>query len=77
MAFYHGVKASKQGTSVSTPVTADSGIHFIVGTAPVHAVGGKVNEPILAYSYAEAVQAMGYSEDWKKYDICEIGRAHV
>ena len=41
MAFYHGVKASKQGTSVSTPVTADSGIHFIVGTAPVHAVGGK------------------------------------
>lgn len=71
MAFYHGVKASKQGTSVSTPVTADSGIHFIVGTAPVHAVGGKVNEPILAYSYAEAVQAMGYSEDWKKYDICE------
>lgn len=71
MAFYHGVKASKRGTSVSTPVTADSGIHFIVGTAPVHAVGGKVNEPILAYSYAEAVQAMGYSEDWKKYDICE------
>lgn len=71
MAFYHGVKASKQGTSVSTPVTADSSIHFIVGTAPVHAVGGKVNEPILAYSYAEAVQAMGYSEDWKKYDICE------
>lgn len=71
MAFYHGVKASKQGTSVSTPVTADSGIHFIVGTAPVHAVGGKVNEPILAYSYAEAVQAMGYSEDWKEYDICE------
>lgn len=71
MAFYHGVKASKRGTSVSTPVTADSSIHFIVGTAPVHAVGGKVNEPILAYSYAEAVQAMGYSEDWKKYDICE------
>lgn len=71
MAFYHGVKASKLESSVSTPTTADSSIHFIVGTAPAHAVGGAVNEPILAYSYAEAVQAMGYSEDWKKYDICE------
>lgn len=71
MDFYHGVKASKLESSVSTPATADSSIHFIVGTAPVHAVGGAVNEPILAYSYAEAVQAMGYSEDWKKYDICE------
>ncbi len=71
MAYYHGVKASKQATSVSTPVTADSSIHFIVGTAPVHTVSGKVNEPILAYSYAEAVKAMGYSDDWQKYDICE------
>ncbi len=71
MTYYHGVKASKQATSVSTPVTADSSIHFIVGTAPVHTVDGKVNEPILAYSYAEAVKAMGYSDDWQKYDICE------
>jgi len=69
--YYHGAKASKKTTSVSTPVVADSGIHFIVGTAPVHTVGGKVNEPVLAYSYAEAVAAMGYSEDWEKYDICE------
>lgn len=71
MAYYHGAKASKQATTVSTPVTADSSIHFIVGAAPAHTVGGAVNEPILAHSYAEAVQAMGYSEDWKKYDICE------
>lgn len=69
--YYHGVKASKKATSVSTPVVADSAIHFIVGTAPVHTVGGKVNEPVLAYTYSEAVAAMGYSEDWDKYDICE------
>lgn len=69
--YYHGAKASKKSTSVSTPVVADSGVHFIVGTAPVQAVGGKVNEPVLAYSYPEAVAAMGYSEDWEKYDICE------
>lgn len=69
--FFHGAKASKQATSVSTPVTADSSIHFIVGTAPAHMVGGKVNEPVYVSSYPEAVEAMGYSEDWKKYDICE------
>lgn len=71
MSYYHGVKASKKATSVSTPVVAGSGIHFIVGTAPVHSVGGAVNEPVLCYSYAEAVSAMGYSDDWEKYDICE------
>lgn len=52
MAYYHGAKASKQATTVSTPVTADSSIHFIVGAAPAHTVGGAVNEPILAHSYA-------------------------
>lgn len=71
MAYFHGAKASKIGTSISTPVTADSCIHFIVGTAPVHMVNGKVNEPVYVSSYAEAVKAMGYSDDWEKYDICE------
>jgi hypothetical protein len=69
--FFHGAKASKQATSVSTPVTADSSIHLIVGTAPAHMVGGAVNEPVYVSSYPEAVAAMGYSDDWKKYDICE------
>lgn len=69
--YFHGARAKKQETSVSTPVTADSGIHLIVGTAPGHMVGGKVNEPVYAKSYSEAVAAMGYSEDWEKYDICE------
>ncbi len=69
--YYHGAKASKQATSVSTPVVADSSIHLIVGTAPVHTVGGKANEPVYASNYAEAVAAMGYSDEWDKYDICE------
>lgn len=71
MAWFHGAKASKIGTSISTPVTADSCIHLIVGTAPAHMVNGKVNEPVYVSSYADAVEAMGYSDDWKKYDICE------
>ena len=31
----HGVYVGEQATSVSTPVVADSGIPFVVGTAPV------------------------------------------
>lgn len=67
----HGVSTGKKATSVSTPIVADSGIHFVVGAAPVQMAGGKVNEVIMARSYAEAVQQMGYSDDWKKYGICE------
>jgi len=69
--FYHGVSTRQVDTSVSTPVEADSGVAFIVGAAPAHTVGGKVNEPILCMSYAEAVSALGYSDDWKSYPICE------
>lgn len=67
----HGVNGNKQATGVITPLVADSGIHFVVGTAPVHMVGGKVNEVVMASSYAEAAAALGYSDDWKKYSLCE------
>lgn len=67
----HGVSTAKKTTSVSTPVVAASGIHFVVGTAPVQMVDGKVNEVIMAQTYVEAVQQLGYSDDWKKYGICE------
>lgn len=72
MAVTHGVSASKKATSVSTPVVAASGVHFAVGAAPVQMInGGKVNEVIMAQNYAEAVQQLGYSDDWKKYGLCE------
>lgn len=69
--FFHGVKISRRKKSVSAPKVADTGIHFVVGTAPVQMTGGKVNEAILCNSYADAVQALGYSEDWGKYTLCE------
>ena len=71
MAVSHGVEANKQASSVSTPVVAASGVHFVVGAAPVQSVAGKVNEVIMAQNYAEAVAALGYSDDWEKYGLCE------
>ena len=76
MSLTHGASARQLATSVSTPVVATSGLAFIVGTAPVQTVGGKVNEPVLCYSYDEAVSALGYSGDWKKYTLCEAMYAY-
>jgi phage tail sheath protein FI len=69
--YFHGVSTRQNDTSISTPVTADSGIAFVVGAAPGHTVGGAPNDPIMCQSYAEAVAALGYSDDWEKYPICE------
>lgn len=76
MAYYHGVSTRQIETSVSTPVTASSGVPFVVGTAPVHTVGGKVNVAILANNYNEAVAALGYCDDWKNYTLCEVLYSH-
>lgn len=76
MAYYHGASARQVETSVSTPVTASSGVPFVVGSAPVHTVGGAVNVPVLANNYNEAVAALGYGDDWKKYTLCEMLYSH-
>lgn len=72
MSYQHGIKSKQVETSIQTPVTAGSGIPFVVGAAPVQAVEGKVNEPILCNSYAEAVKQLGYSNSWDKYPLCEV-----
>lgn len=78
MAFYHGIKTREQATSISTPVVADVGIPFVVGTAPLHAAENPadVNYPVLCTSWDEAVSKLGYSEDYKKYTLCEFMFSH-
>ncbi len=86
MSFNHGIYTKQVATSLSTPVTAASGITFVVGTAPVHTLGindmdGKaeyknVNVPIMCNGYDEAVSALGYSDDWEKYTLCEVMYNH-
>lgn len=76
MAYYHGIRTRQAETSISTPVTAVSGITFVVGTAPAHTVGGRANEPIYGGSNAEAVTALGYGDDWEKYSLCEVMYNH-
>lgn len=76
MTYNHGISTSEAKTSASTPVTAGSGIAFVVGTAPVHLVNGKINVPILANNYSEAVAALGFSSDFSKFSLCEVMYSH-
>ena len=73
MAYKHGIYTSEIPTSIIPPVETDAGLPVIYGTAPVHLASdrAKANRPVLCYTYEEAVAAFGYSDDWKKYTLCE------
>lgn len=75
MAFYHGVRASEVPTSVITPVETTAGLPVVFGTAPVHLTSEPtryVNQPVICYSWDEAVAKLGYSEDWDQYTLSEV-----
>lgn len=74
-----GVHVNEKATEVSIPVVADSGIPFVVGTAPVHmaAKPARANYPVLCTSWDEAVEKLGFSYDWKKYTLCEAMYSHL
>ncbi|OKP67573.1 phage tail protein [Paenibacillus sp. P3E] len=78
MAYKHGVTIIEQSTSVLAPTKATSGIPFAVGTSPVNLATAAVpvNTPVLAYTYAEAVAALGYSDDWSHYTLSELIYSH-
>lgn len=74
MAFKHGVYVSEKPTAVIPPVQTTAGLPVVFGTAPIHLAAdpAKANRPVLCYTYAEAVQQLGYSDDWSKYTLCEV-----
>lgn len=67
---FYGVRVT-EADSANSSATNGSGIPFVVGTAPVHQVGGTANQIVVAYTFDEAVSALGWSEDWEKYTLCE------
>lgn len=74
MAYKHGVYVAEQPTSLTAPISGTAGLQVIFGTAPVNLLddpAGAVNKPKLCYSYAEACAAVGYSENWEQYTLCQ------
>ena len=77
MAYKHGVYVSEVPTSIIPPVRTTAGLPFVVGTAPINLSDKtNVNKPVLCYSYQEAVEAFGYSDDWGNYTLCEFIYSH-
>lgn len=71
--YKHGVYVREEATSLLTPVRGTSGLQVIFGTAPVAFAEDPSTclEPKLCYTYEEAVKALGYSDDWDSYTLCQ------
>lgn len=74
MAYNHGINVTEQATSVIAPIVATAGLQVIIGTAPVNMAADPyncTNKPMLCYSFKEAVENVGYSDDFEKYTLCQ------
>ncbi|CAJ1003879.1 phage tail sheath family protein [Brevibacillus aydinogluensis] len=79
MAFKHGVYVGEAATSLLSPVESTASLPVVFGTAPVNLSTKStvpVNVPVLCYSFAEAVEYFGYSDDFDRYTLCEVMDSH-
>lgn len=78
MAYKHGIYTSEQATSLVPMTETDGGLIVCFGTAPIHLAStpAAVNTPLLCYTYKEAVAALGYSDDYENYTLCEMMKVH-
>ena len=74
MSIKHGIYIQEEATAVQVPMSGNSSVQVVVGTAPVNMAENPsevVNVPILANSASEAMAALGYSVDFKKFTLCQ------
>jgi len=74
MAYKHGVYVKEQATALAAPLTGTAGLQVVVGTAPVNMLSNPadaVNKPLLVNTFAEACEAVGYSDNFAAYTLCQ------
>ena len=74
MVYHHGVYNIEQDTSLTTPIQGSAGLQVIFGVAPIHLSKNPkkaANTPMLCYSFKECQEAVGYSDDFKKFSLCQ------
>lgn len=72
--YKHGIEVMEKATSFPSPVDTKYGVQVIFGTAPVNLAqnpADSVNRPVKAASFEEAEAALGYSENWEHYTLCQ------
>lgn len=71
--YKHGMENQELATQVPEPQKTTSGVPIVVGTAPINvAKNPKINEPAYVENYAQAVEQLGYVEDFKNYTLCQV-----
>ncbi len=73
-----GVYVNEKATAVQAAEVAESGLAYAVGSAPAHTAEKPAppGVPVLCAGWDEAVEKLGYSDDWGKYPLCEVMYAH-
>lgn len=74
MSYFHGVYNSEQDTSLTTPIQGSAGLQVIFGIAPIHLSkdpAKAANTPKLCYSFKECQEAVGYSDDFNTFSLCQ------
>lgn len=82
--YKHGVYFTEAATAVVAPVTIDSALPVVFGTAPVHTLADGVerpiNKPMLISSYGEYVKTFGAVPDGEsrdKYTLSEFADIYI
>lgn len=79
MAYKHGVYGSILPSKVSFPPSGVGTLPVYIGTAPINQLTNPdeaVNKVKLVSTYDEAVAAVGYSDNWNTFTLCEAIYAH-
>lgn len=74
MAYFHGVYNTEQDTSLTAPIYGSAGLQVIFGVAPIHLSKNPAkaaNTPMLCHSFKECREAVGYSNDFKTFSLCQ------
>ncbi len=77
--YRHGAYVEEVGSSLAAPKTNETGLHVVFGTAPVNMTENPekaVNQLIMANTFEEAVEKLGYSADFEKYTLCQAMDAY-
>lgn len=71
--YNHGIRVQEVPTSIVPPVNTQGCLPVFFGTAPIHLAkdAAPANTPILCNTYQEAVEQLGFSDDWEHYTLCE------
>ena len=77
MALNHGINTKKSDTNFVSVTQGSTGIPFFIGAAPKHTAAASDGDLVIVYSFAEAVEKLGYSENFDVWGLCEAMYGHL